>query len=173
MHHRLNGHELSRLQEMVKDREAWHAVDHEVAKSQTRLSKWTTSRACWVVSVVSDSLQPPGSCVHGILQARMLEWVAMPSSRGSSQHRECTHVCHVYLHWQAGSLLRAPPEKPCGGLDRRTKESKVSWNWMDGGNFTWTTPPGLAGHTQCSVPSTSKLRFSAEYGSGAQSRRVG
>ena len=26
---------------------------------------------------------PPGSSVHGILQARMLEWVAMPSSRGS------------------------------------------------------------------------------------------
>ena len=29
--------------------------------------------------------RPPGSSVHGILQARILEWVAMPSSRGSSQ----------------------------------------------------------------------------------------
>ena len=29
----------------------------------------------------------PGSCVHGILQARILEWVAMLSSRGSSQPR--------------------------------------------------------------------------------------
>ena len=28
---------------------------------------------------------PPGSSDHGILQARILEWVAMPSSRGSSQ----------------------------------------------------------------------------------------
>ena len=28
---------------------------------------------------------PPGSSIHGILQARMLEWVAMPSSRVSSQ----------------------------------------------------------------------------------------
>ena len=28
---------------------------------------------------------PPGSSIHGILQARILEWVAMPSSRGSSQ----------------------------------------------------------------------------------------
>ena len=28
----------------------------------------------------------PGSCVHGILQARILEWVAMPSSRGSWYH---------------------------------------------------------------------------------------
>ena len=31
---------------------------------------------------------PPGSSVHGILQARILEWVAMPSSRGSSQPRD-------------------------------------------------------------------------------------
>ena len=35
---------------------------------------------------------PPGSSVHGILQARILEWVAMPSSRGSSQPRDQTCV---------------------------------------------------------------------------------
>ena len=34
---------------------------------------------------------PPGSSVHGILQARILEWVAMPSSRGS-RPRDQTHV---------------------------------------------------------------------------------
>ena len=34
----------------------------------------------------------PGSSVHGILQARILEWVAMHSSRGSSQPRDGTHV---------------------------------------------------------------------------------
>ena len=33
---------LNKLQEMVKDREAWHAAVHEVAKIQTRLSSWTT-----------------------------------------------------------------------------------------------------------------------------------
>jgi len=31
---------------------------------------------------------PPGSSVHGILQARILQWVAMPTSRGSSQPRD-------------------------------------------------------------------------------------
>ena len=35
---------------------------------------------------------PPGSSVHRILQARILEWIAMPSSRGSSQPRDRTQV---------------------------------------------------------------------------------
>ena len=35
---------------------------------------------------------PPGFSVHGILQARILEWVAMPSSRGSSPPRNQTQV---------------------------------------------------------------------------------
>ena len=37
----------------------------------------------------------PGSSVHEISQARILEWVAMPSSRGSSQPRDRTHVSYV------------------------------------------------------------------------------
>ena len=36
--------------------------------------------------------RPPGSSVHGILQARILEWVAIPFSRGSSQSRDGTWV---------------------------------------------------------------------------------
>ena len=35
---------------------------------------------------------PTGSSVQGILQARILEWVAMPSSRGSSQPRDRTYI---------------------------------------------------------------------------------
>ena len=35
---------LSKLQEIVKDREAWHAAVHGVEKSQTRFSNWTTGR---------------------------------------------------------------------------------------------------------------------------------
>ena len=38
---------------------------------------------------------PPGSSVHGILQAGILEWVAMPSSKGSSQPRARTHISYV------------------------------------------------------------------------------
>ena len=35
---------------------------------------------------------PPGSSVHGILQARILEWVAVPFNRGSSPPRDRTHI---------------------------------------------------------------------------------
>ena len=35
---------------------------------------------------------PPGSSIHGILQARILKWVAIPFSRGSSQPRDWTQV---------------------------------------------------------------------------------
>ena len=38
---------------------------------------------------------PPGSSVHGILQARILEWVAIPLSRGSSQSRDQTQVSQI------------------------------------------------------------------------------
>ena len=54
---------------------------------------------------------PPGSSVHGILQSRILEWLAMPSSRGSSQSMVRTHVSCL-LHWQKGSLPRVPPGRP-------------------------------------------------------------
>ena len=37
----------------------------------------------------------PGSSVHGIFQARILEWVAISSSRGSSQHRDQTHISYA------------------------------------------------------------------------------
>ena len=43
---------------------------------------------------------PPGSSVHGILQATILEQVAMPSSSGSSPQGSDLHL----LHWQVGSL---------------------------------------------------------------------
>ena len=37
----------------------------------------------------------PGSSIHGILQARLLEWVAISFSRGSSQPRDRTQVSHI------------------------------------------------------------------------------
>ena len=53
----------------------------------------------------------PGSSVHRILQARILEWVAMPSSGGSSYPRDQT--CVSFSYCTAGGFFTAePPGRP-------------------------------------------------------------
>ena len=65
---------------------------------------------CWALCDPMDC-SPPGFSVHGILQARTLEQVAMPSSRGSSWPRNWTLVFLCLLHLQKGSLPLVPPGK--------------------------------------------------------------
>ena len=68
---------------------------------------WMSS-CCMSSKVISDSAnyKPPGSSVHGILQARILEWVAIPFSRGSSQCRGWTWVSCIagrfFIIWDTG-----------------------------------------------------------------------
>ena len=66
---------------------------------------------------------PPGSSVHGTLQARILEWVAMPSSRGSSQTRDRTCI-----PWAAVRVFTAePPGKPFNYHSFMKVKVKVAW----------------------------------------------
>ena len=70
------------------------------------------SEVKWSRSVVSDSLQPhglPGFAIHGIFQARVLEWVAIAFSRGSSQPRD---QIQVFCIAGRGFLPSEPPGKP-------------------------------------------------------------
>jgi len=72
------------------------------------LSKFQTVCTKSLQSCLTDcdpmDCSPPGSSVHGILQARILEWVAKPSSRGDSQPRDGIRISCL-LHWRAGPLL--------------------------------------------------------------------
>ena len=66
--------------------------------------------------VMSDSLQsmdysPPGSSVHGILQARILEWIAISFSRGSSSPRDWTQVSCIAGRFFT-IIRHEPPGKP-------------------------------------------------------------
>ena len=75
-------------------------------------SLWVkVAQSCPALCHSMDS-SPPGSSVHRILQARILEWVTMPSSRGSSQPRSPA--------MQADSLPSESPGKPSfNSLDTR------------------------------------------------------
>ena len=119
------------------DRGAWWPTVHGVAKSQTWLklvsssSSWADITDCWGSSL-GDSQRfvllierllffshciwlfcdpmdcnPPGSSVHGISQARILEWVDISFSNGSSWPRNQLHIClknehdtrQIFHHW--------------------------------------------------------------------------
>ena len=58
------------------------------------LHAWSVSQSCLSLCDPMDC-SPPSSSVHGIPQTRTAGWVAMPSSRGSSQLRDQTHVSCV------------------------------------------------------------------------------
>ena len=64
----------------------------------------------------------PGSSVHGILQGRVLQWVAIPFSRGSSQPRDQTQVSCT-----AGRFLPSePPGKPLLILSKSIFAGKIT-----------------------------------------------
>ena len=69
-------------------------------------------------SVVSDSLRPHGQppLSLGILQARTLEWVAMPSCRGSSRPRDPTQVFLIAGGFFTSRVTREAQEYWCGQL---------------------------------------------------------
>ena len=102
-------------------------------KCQLKMPSYLYGCRCWVFSCVrTKSLQlcptvcDPMYCslsyffVHGILQARILQWVAMPFSRGSSQPRDQTHVSYVSC---IGRQPLAPPGKPVYWLLKLFKAS--------------------------------------------------
>ena len=72
------------------DRRAWWATIHGVAKQ----SESEVAQPCpTLYNSMDGSL--PGSAIHGIFQARILEWLAMPFCRESSQPRDQTCISYV------------------------------------------------------------------------------
>ena len=65
----------------------WEHGGHRVGTGPEAFERTSESH-----SVVSDSFNPVDYTVHGIVQARILEWVAFPFSRGASQPRDRTQV---------------------------------------------------------------------------------
>ena len=95
------------------DRGAWQATVHRVAKSQTQLKRLSTharmhvrmyidrhictcmhAQSCQTLCNPMDH-RPPGSSVHELSQARIMEWVAISYSGGPSRPRDLTRVSWV------------------------------------------------------------------------------
>ena len=105
--------------ENSRDRGAWWAAVYGVAQSRTRLKQlsgsssimyiyytyhicyyyllWVCAKSLQSCLVLCDTMDcsPTGSSVHGIFQARILEWVVMPFSGGSSRPRKRTQVSSI------------------------------------------------------------------------------
>ena len=91
-----------------KPKSLGHTYSHWVRESTYSLG--FDVRSCSVTHsypTLCDSMDgsPPGSSVHGIFQARILEWVAISSSKGSSQPRDLLCLLHcrwILYHWATG-----------------------------------------------------------------------
>ena len=103
---------------------------HGVATAAATAAVFITSMIAQACPTLCDPMNcsPPGSSLHGILQARILQWVAISSSRGSSWPRSNPHVS-------------------CGSCIGR----QILYHWAtwkpntDGGeaHFSWNEPEGV------------------------------
>ena len=106
--------------------------------SPTLLVQCSVTQSCLTLWDPMDC-SPPGSSVHGILQAGILEWVAISSSRGSSQPRDQIHVSciscigrQLLYHWATWEVSTHPSLEnqnrgfcPCFSL----AASPPNWPW--------------------------------------------
>ena len=106
--------------ERYKFTSLWNNIPVPIPRSQMKEKEPGVFRicsyyCCLVAKMCPNSCDPmdcstPGSSVYGIFQARILEWVAISSSRegdpsrGASRAKDWTHVPQRLLHRQADSL---------------------------------------------------------------------
>ena len=90
---------------------------------------------------------PSGSSVHGILQARMLEWVAMPSSRGFSHPRDWTQVSCVAGRFFTFWATREAHDKARQHVKKQrhhfTSKGLYSQSYGFSSSFAWMWKLGL------------------------------
>ena len=72
------------------------------------LCECSVAQSCLTLCSCMDC-GPSGPSVHGIFHERILEWVAISSSRGCSQPRDQTHVSCILYHWSTWNIRTVLP----------------------------------------------------------------
>ena len=112
MQHRHGGKWIEWLKHrpVVKQRWVWDTTLQVVTVGGLAAAAAAAAKSRQSYPTLCDPIDrsPPGSPLPGILQAQILEWVAMSSSRGSSRHRNWILVSHITGRF----LLSEPPGKP-------------------------------------------------------------
>ena len=98
----------------LRQRKPMYKVMEAIRELQVNWFEWTECIYTYICCLVPKSCptvcdpmdcSPPGSSVHGISQARILEWIAISFSRGSSQPRDQTLISciskRILYHWAA------------------------------------------------------------------------
>ena len=99
---------LSKLQEMVKDKEAWHAAVHEVTKSRTWVSDWTTTTTSSIQVSASHPHALPTSCILSKLGCISVSSSDFLSSSGAVLGKLLLLLClPVALHFLVQPLMLA------------------------------------------------------------------
>ena len=96
----------------------WKLPDFDGSES----TKWKSLSRVWLCDPMDCS--PPGSSVHGIPQARILEWVAIPFFRGSSQPSHATQVSSTVGRFFASLATR---EAQLGNKTLRGDRVDILW----------------------------------------------
>ena len=151
--------ELKLSEETLLYSQLWNAPSDQMHTARPPPCQWElfwTHQSCGHPrSVVSDSLQPhdcspSGSSVCGIAQARILELVAISSSRGSSQPRDRTHDPGIACT-AGGFFTTETPRKPWTNQSTVYKNSAVYkslHDFLPGSNFPICSPCCSEGFTE-------------------------
>ena len=97
---------LSKLWELVKDRESWHAAVHGIEKSRTQLSNWTEPQLMWNLPAVQEICIPPSGRPPGEGNGNPLQYSCLenPTDR-STWWAAVGGITRVRRDW----VTKAPP----------------------------------------------------------------